>query len=103
MKLLTVTYENMPSVKENKKLEKLLIKEIQQPDAGLINGELKPEVEYIMKKIKKNDKQIKDDLNKKVIENFSKYDTGEGKKSKKCRSRKTKRKKNKKKNTKKKN
>ena len=103
IKLLTVTYENMPSVKEKEKLEKLLLKEIQQPDAGLIDGELKPEVKLIMEKIKKNEKQIKDDFNEKVIRKFSKYETGEGKKTKKRRRRKTKRKKNKKKKTKKKN
>ena len=93
----------MPSVKEKEKLEKLLLKEIQQPDAGLIDGELKPEVQFIMEKIKKNEKQIKDDLNEKVIRKFSKYETGLGKKTKKRRRRKTKRKKNKKKKTKKKN
>ena len=101
--LFEIEYPRLPSVKEKEKLESLLLKEIEKDDAGLIDGKAKPKILFIMKKLKETDEKVKDDLNKKIIENFSKYDTGEGKKTKKRRRRKTKRKKNKKKKTKKKN
>ena len=75
--LFEIEYHTLPSVKEKKKLESLLIKEISKNDVGLdLNQQPKLHVKLILNKLEENDEKVKDDLNKKILEKFGNYAKG---------------------------